>query len=577
MLGNSGVSTPQFFIGVVENNVDKTMEGRVQVRAFGLHGTHEDIETQDLPWAICAAGNYDPNNFIPPLNSFVYGLFIDGRLAQHPMVLGLIPGTYNKEADPAVDGFGVIAEKDGDLLGRGYGPRDFNSGGGPDKLARGEDLLETYLLSMAANRVHDQKIAESDETWAEPPPAYAAKYPYNKVLKTANHSIELDDSPGAERIMIHHRAGSYIQIDSMGTVSERAQGDRYEINIGTKHESSGHSAITINGNAHVYVKGNKTEEIEGNYKMLVHGNAEFGVGGQLNLNGGTQTQIRGGDVKIEANVGIMTLMGKKEIQFEATNQLNFVSQNIKNTALLSYDVYSNKSIKFTSVMDIHNVASNIVNFASGLLPPTPLSGSFATIPLASAGWSLTTPAVHIAAITGSFSGLWNAGVINGGVGTFTALNATGGSVGILSATTINAAAVNVSTTLAAPLPSGPVSVNAGYLIPLAAVPTITIPTLPVITTPAASIQLALPVPGASSGWAYPTGNSPVFFAKVLTSPFSLITNFPPLGRGAWGMTEVKMPEPPSYSMSCLAPGYFSQGWAGGYLSPTDDSAKGEIF
>jgi hypothetical protein len=575
MLGNSGVSTPQFFIGVVENNVDKTMEGRVQVRAFGLHGTHEDIETQDLPWAICAAGNYDPNNPPPPLNSFVYGLFIDGRLAQHPMVLGLIPGTYNKEADPAVDGFGVIAEKDGDLLGRGYGPRDFNSGGGPDKLARGENLLETYLLSMAANRVHDQKIAESDETWAEPPPAYAAKYPYNKVLKTANHSIELDDSPGAERIMIHHRAGSYIQIDSMGTVSERAQGDRYEINIGTKHESSGHSAITINGNAHVYVKGNKTEEIEGDYKMLVHGNAEFGVGGQLNLNGGTQTQIRGGDVKIEANVGIMTLMGKKEIQFEATNQLNFVSQNIKNTALLSYDVYSNKSIKFTSVMDIHNVASNIVNRASGLLPPTPLSGS-AGIP-ASAGWSLTTPAVHIAAATGSFSGLWNAGVINGGVGTFTALNAGATSVTALSAVSVSATTVS-TTILAAPLPSGSVSFNSpGRITALTNFTNPVVPTLPAITIPATSIPLALPVPGASSGVAYPTGNSPVFFAKVLTSPFSLITNLPPLGRGAWGMTEVKMPEPPSYSMSCLAPGYFSQGWAGGYLSPTDDSAKGEIF
>ena len=575
MLGNSGVSTPQFFIGVVENNVDKTMEGRVQVRAFGLHGTHEDIETQDLPWAICAAGNYDPNNFIPPLNSFVYGLFIDGRLAQHPMVLGLIPGTYNKEADPAVDGFGVIAEKDGDLLGRGYGPRDFNSGGGPDKLARGENLLETYLLSMAANRVHDQKIAESDETWAEPPPAYAAKYPYNKVLKTANHSIELDDSPGAERIMIHHRAGSYIQIDSMGTVSERAQGDRYEINIGTKHESSGHSAITINGNAHVYVKGNKTEEIEGNYKMLVHGNAEFGVGGQLNLNGGTQTQIRGGDVKIEANVGIMTLMGKKEIQFEATNQLNFVSQNIKNTALLSYDVYSNKSIKFTSLLDIHNVASNIVNWASGLLPPTPLSGS-AGLPISS-GWSLTTPAVHIAAATGSFSGMWNAGVINGGVGTFTALNAGVTSVTALSAVGVSATTVS-TTILAAPLPSGSVSFNApGRITALTGFTNPVVPTLPAITIPAVSIPLALPVPGASSGVAYPTGNSPVFFAKVLTSPFSLITNFPPLGRGAWGMTEVKMPEPPSYSMSCLAPGYFSQGWAGGYLSPTDDSAKGEIF
>ena len=165
-----------------------------------------------------------------------------------------------------------------------------------------------------------------DETWAEPPSAYAAKYPYNKVLKTANHSIELDDSPGAERITIHHRAGSYIEIDSIGTVKERAQGDRYEVNIGTKHESSGHQVVTINGNAHVYVKGNKTEEIEGDYKMLVHGNAEFGVGGQLNLNGGTQTQIRGGDVKIEANVGVMTLMGKKEIQFEATKSIKLCCQ-----------------------------------------------------------------------------------------------------------------------------------------------------------------------------------------------------------------------------------------------------------
>ena len=565
MLGNSGVSTPQFFIGVVENNVDKTMEGRVQVRAFGLHGTHEDIETQDLPWAICAAGNYDPNNFIPPLNSFVYGLFIDGRLAQHPMVLGLIPGTYNKEADPAVDGFGVIAEKDGDLLGRGYGPRDFNSGGGPDKLARGENLLETYLLAMAANRVHDQKIAESDETWAEPPPAYAAKYPYNKVLKTANHSIELDDSPGAERIMIHHRAGSYIQIDSMGTVSERAQGDRYEINIGTKHESSGHSAITINGNAHVYVKGNKTEEIEGNYKMLVHGNAEFGVGGQLNLNGGTQTQIRGGDVKIEANVGIMTLMGKKEIQFEATNQLNFVSQNIKNTALLSYDVYSNKSIKFTSVMDIHNVASNIINLAHGLIPPNNLSGS-----VGAPGWSLTTPAVNITAATGSFIGVWNATAINSGIIT---------SSSVVNSPSVVATSVAATTgdfsTLGAPLMTATgAAYNGGYRPPVVSV---SIPSVPALIPGAISTPLAAPVPGFSSGWAYPTGNSPVFFAKVLTSPFSLLANLPPLGTGAWGMIEVKAPEPPSKSMAIMPRGYFSLGWSAGFMSAVDDSAKGEIF
>ena len=581
MLGNSGVSSPLFFIGVVENNVDKTMEGRVQVRAFGLHGTHEDIETQDLPWAICASGNYDPNNPPPPLNSFVYGMFIDGRLAQHPMVLGLIPGTYNKELNPETDGFGVIAEKDGDLLGRGYGPRDFNAGGGPDRLARGENLLETYLLSMAANRVHDQKIAESDDTWAEPPPSYAAKYPYNKVIKTANHSIELDDSPGAERITIHHRSGSYIEIDSVGAVKEKAQGDRYEINIGTKHESSGHQVVTINGNAHVYVKGNKTEEIEGDYKLLVHGTSYISAGGQMNISGGDQVQIRGADVKVEANVGVMTLMGKKEIQFEATNQLNFVSQNIKNTALLSYDVYSNKSIKFTSLMDIHNVASNIVNLASGLVPPSPLSGSVG-LP----GWSLTTPAVHILSATGSFSGIWNASVVNGGVGTFTGLNATGAAITTLAATTINSSAVN-AVNLAAPLPissapgspcvpnaTNPLSIRT---VALPTPPTVAIPTLPVLTPPAVSTPIALPLPGFSSGWAYPTGNSPEFFTKVLTSPFALFTEFDPIGTGAWGMVQVAMPEPPAKSTSIMPRGYFSLGWAGGFLSPTDDSAKGEIF
>lgn len=571
MLGNSGVSSPLFFIGVVENNVDETKEGRVQVRAFGLHGTHSDIETQDLPWAICAAGNYDPNNFVPPLNSFVYGMFIDGRMAQHPMVLGLIPGTYNKELNPETDGFGVIAEKNGDLLSRGYSPRDFNAGGGPDRLARGENLLETYLLSMAANRIHDQKIADLDETWAEPPPAYAAKYPYNKVLRTTNHSIELDDSPGAERITIHHRAGSYIEIDSKGTVSERAQGDRYEVNIGTKHESSGHQVVTINGNAHVYVKGNKTEEIEGDYKLLVHGTSYISAGGQMNISGSDQVQIRGADVKVEANVGVMTLMGKKEIQFEATNQLNFVSQNIKNTALLSYDVYSNKSIKFTSLMDIHNVASNIVNLASGLVPPSPLSGSVG-LP----GWSLTTPAVHVLSATGSFSGIWNAGVVNGGVGTFTGLNATGAAITTLNAGTINATAVN-TTILAAPLPSGPVTPNATRLVALPTPPTIAIPTLPTLTPPAVSTPIALPLPGFSSGWAYPTGNSPEFFTKVLTSPFALFTEFDPIGTGAWGMVQVAMPEPPAKSTSIMPRGYFSLGYSAGFLSPTDDSAKGEIF
>jgi len=560
----SGIGQPQFFIGVVENNVDESREGKIQVRAFGIHGSHSDIKTKDLPWAICASGNYDPNNPPPPLNAFVYGMFLDGRMAQHPLILGLIPGKYNEAMDPIQDGYGVIAEKDGDLLGGTYAPRQFNAGGGPDKLATSEKLLETYLLAMAANRVHDQKIANTDETWSEPPPAYAAKYPYNKVIKTSRHSIEIDDSPGAERIMIHHNAGSYIQIDAKGSVTERAEADRYEVNIGTKHESSGHSVVTINGNAHVYVKGNKTEEIEGDYRMLVHGNAEFGVGGQMNLNGGEQVQLRGGDVKLEANAGIMTILGKKEIQLESTNQINFVSKNIKSTALNTYDVFSTKAIKLSTPGDIHNTASNIISLASGLIPPTPLTGTAVPTP----GWSLTTPSMQIASISTSHTGVFNTTALNSGIIT---------SSSVVNSPSVIATSVAATsgdfTTLGAPLMTATgAAYNGAYRPPVVSV---SIPSVPVLLPPAVSAPIVAPLPGLTSGWAYPTGNGPEFITKVLNpaSAFAaIIADFLPLGNGAWGMTQVKMPEPPGKSTSIIPKGYFSMGYSAGVLSPLDDSA-----
>jgi len=565
MIDGSGISNPYFFIGIVESNNDKTHEGRVRVRAFGVHGTSKEIATTDLPWAMVAAGNMDPNNPPPPLNSYVYGMFLDGRMAQHPVILGLLPGMYNTESNPTKDGEGVIAEKDGDLLARGYSPNDFNAGGGPDRLSRAELLNETYLLQQAANRVHDQKIADTDETWSEPPPAYAAKYPHNRVIKTAKHSIEIDDSPGSERIQITHDSGAYIQIDSKGTVSERAEADRYEINIGTKHESSGHSVVTINGNSHVYVKGNKTEEIEGDYKLLVHGHAEIAAGASLNLNGSDQTNLRGSEVKLEANAGIMTLFGKKEIQFESVNQLNFVAKNIKSTALNTYDVFSTKAIKLSTPGDIHNAASNIISLASGKIPPTLLTGTSVPTP----GWSLTTPTMQIASVSTSHTGVFNATTINAGAIT---------SSSVVNSPSVIATSVAATsgdfTNLGAPLMTATgAAYNGAYRPPVVSV---SIPTVPALLPPAVSAPVVAPLPGITSGWAYPTGNSPEFITKVLNpaSAFlSIIADFVPIGLGAWGMNLIKMPEPPKKSTSIVPRGYFAMGYSGGYISALDDSAK----
>jgi hypothetical protein len=261
----------------------------------------------------------------------------------------------------------------------------------------------------------------------------------------------------------------------------------------------------------------------------------------------------------------MTLFAKKEIQFEARNQLNFVAKNIKATALNTYDVFSTKAIKLSTPGDIHNTASNIISLASGLIPPTPLTGTAVPTP----GWSLTTPSMQIASVTTSHIGIFNTTVVNAGAIT---------SSSIVTSPLVNATSVVATsgdfTTLGAPLMTATgAAYNGAYRPPVVS---ISLPTLPVLLPPAVSAPIVAPLPGLTSGWAYPTGNSPAFIAEVLNPAnafAAIVADFLPLGLGAWGMTLAKMPEPPKKSTSIIPRGYYAMGYSGGYISALDDSAK----
>jgi hypothetical protein len=319
-----GLQNPLFFVGAVENVLDPRREGRVQVRCFGVHGTHEDISSDELPWALVSKGDYDPNgspgNGLPALNSWVFGVFLDGRDCQLPLVLGLIPTQYTEPMSAQMmqeQGWGKIPDKDGDLQARGSTPDDI---GEPqnDRLARAERIEETYVLQQEMGRTLDVPIGGSEETWDEPASAYDAEYPYNRVIKTAKHVIELDDTPGSERIMIHHKSGSFIQIDSRGTTTQKTVSDKYDVMDRKQHVLvGGMSTVTILGNSYVYVQGNKIEEIEGDLQTLVHGNHMLSVGGQSTINASEQVQIRGADVKVQANVGTMSIKAGKELNISS--------------------------------------------------------------------------------------------------------------------------------------------------------------------------------------------------------------------------------------------------------------------
>ena len=556
-MAGMGISNPLFFVGKVEDILDGGLMGRVKVRAFGIHGANDEVPVDELPWATCVAGNYDENPTPPPLNSFVFGMFLDGEEGQHPLILGLIPGQYTEKEIPEKDGHGIIPPFAKSILGWLGGPKDIGEVQS-SRLKRAEDLGNTYIGPRDANALQQQKIADSDLTWGEPGPAYAARYPFNRVIESrGGHSIELDDTPGAERITIQHKSGAYIEIDAIGTFKERAQGDRYEINIGTKHESSGHSVVTINGNSHVYVKGNKTEEIMGNYKRIVHGENEVTVGGQSYHNVGGHLFMRGASTKIEGNADRVTIFGRNEIQMEAEKQINSVSGHIKNTAMLTFSAYANKAVRLTSAADTHIYAiGSIINTALGTSPVslTPVVGS--TGSQTSRGFSVTSPTFNVASAIGSFTGALSATALNTG-----ALLAT-----TLSSTTGNFGAVNTAI-LAAPLPiapsgGGPCVPGPGRLIGVGA-PTVTIPVLnpPGISSPVPSL-----VPGQISGVAFPQGNGPGFLATVLTSPLAALTGFDIniLPEGGLGIPRIQMPQPASHGCSIVPGGYFSLGYATGF-------------
>jgi hypothetical protein len=125
-----------------------------------------------------------------------------------------------------------------------------------------------------------------DGLWTEPESAANVDtppiYPYNNVNQTeSGHSMEMDDTPGRERIRIQHRGantangmmpGSFIEMHPNGDVVHKIYGESYEIIAGRKNiQIKGTCNITIEGDCNMHVLGNKTEVIDGNYTLQVAG------------------------------------------------------------------------------------------------------------------------------------------------------------------------------------------------------------------------------------------------------------------------------------------------------------------
>ncbi len=289
--------------GVVEDRMDPLKIGRCRVRILGFHTEDKNlIPTEDLPWAYPAMPvNSDPESTPtgPREGTWVMGFFRDGQNAQEPIMTHQIDYGYVNENSPDV-GF-----NDPEL--NTNKPKKPSGVIGPEE---GEINTNTLALgdnsdTLSGNRTQYTDIATATGgSWSEPDNPYAATYPYNRVTESeSGHVVEIDDTPGAERLSETHRSGSFREIHPTGDRVVQIIGNDYDIVIKNKY-------VYINGNLNINIAGNSTEQITGN-KVIKNAITDIESDSQIKLKSGTLTVDAStinlkGSVKVQGSLTVGT-------------------------------------------------------------------------------------------------------------------------------------------------------------------------------------------------------------------------------------------------------------------------------
>ena len=177
-------------------------------------------------------------------------------------------------------------------------------------VAQKHEWMETLGAAKQAQK-------DTTEVWMEPDPAamYGARYPYNHVHQSeSGHLIEVDDTPGKERLHWYHRAGTFTEIGSLGQKVTKVANEDYDIKLMNAYERVvGSKYQSISGKLDIVSSSGYYHKIEsGIFNMEVKGAASFDT---------SQFTVNAKDgVIINAGSGSITLTGHSLIQRFATSK-----------------------------------------------------------------------------------------------------------------------------------------------------------------------------------------------------------------------------------------------------------------
>lgn len=339
MISSIGLPNVLYFIGQVEEVAHGTgISGRVRVRAMGVHpplhwtpapdgfagDDLSNVPTEALPWASVLSNGGAAK--MPGVGEWVIGMFMDGRDAQHPVIVGVLPGfntTLPSGSGTAYDSM------DTPQLQENIDNFNESSPSSPEAWIGTGNKAEQSSM----NNLRDITTKTGDgRSIEELPPEYGGDPSKLSVVQAIaqGSNIQVGGSGDSEHISIVHTTGTHIVIDSRGNVKVGTGETIQNMAANIQQYADGSYDIIAGENLTIKVaEGKATIDVAGDIDIKSGGNISLEAARKIKMNAGESIMVRGAQIDLESNINNINILSAKKFKVNSGDGTSLSAANLE--------------------------------------------------------------------------------------------------------------------------------------------------------------------------------------------------------------------------------------------------------